>query len=961
MIISIQKLQEKSTQGIIPRIGFKSLSVSLLAAKAMNTLLAFVLVGSFSTSSILAQDHTLLIHKDGAPMATGSNSHGQLGGGEVVQANHPIPSKFGISAVSSGEYHTVYLKSDGTVWATGSNSSGQLGDGTTTSRSNPVEVKNIDGTRLSGVVAISAGFSHTVYLKSDGSVWATGSNSNGRLGDGTTTNRSNPVEVKNSDGTGLSGVIAISAGSSHTVYLKSDGSVWATGSNSNGQLGDGTTTNRSNPVEVKNSDGTGLSDVVGISAGNYHTVYLKSDGTVWGTGLNSTGSLGDGTTTNRSNPVEVKNSDGTGLSGVVTISAGSSHTVYLKSDGSVWATGWNGSGRLGDGTNTRRLNPVEVKYSDGTGLSGVVGISAGNSHTVYVKNDGTVWATGSNSNGQLGDGTTTSRNNPVQVKNSDGTGLSGVIDISAGSSHTVYLNSDGSVWATGVNFDGRLGDGTNTQRLNPVETLQETSGKLSNIIATTSGARHTVYLKSDGTVWATGINDSGELGDGTTTSRSNPVQVTNSDGTGFTGVVEISGGFHHTVFLKSDGTVWATGSNSTGSLGDGTTTNRSNPVQVKNSDGTSLTGVVRISAGKRHSVFLKSDGTVWATGINDSGLLGDGTTTNRSNPVQVTNSDGTGLSGVVAISAGSYHTVYLKSDGTVWATGKNNVGQLGDSTNIDRSNPVEVKNSDGSGLTGVVEISAGDGHTVYVKNDGAVWATGSNSNGKLGDGTTTNRSNPVQVKNSDGTGLSGVIDISAGSSHTVYLKSDGSVWATGGNGYGQLGDGTTTNRSNPVVVKNSDDTGLSGVVGISGGSDHTVYLKSDGSVWATGYNNRGQLGDGTTTDRSNPMQVASTWPEPFGKVYLKTISAGYVHTVYLKSDGSVWATGDNAYGQLGDGTNTDRSNPVEVKNSDGTGFRGVIAISAGNHHTVFLKNDGTVWATGRNYWGQIWRRHENKP
>ena len=222
-----------------------------------------------------------------------------------------------------------------------------------------------------------------------------------------------------------------------------------------------------------------------------------------------------------------------------------------------------------------------MKYSDGTGLSGVVGISAGNSHTVYVKNDGTVWATGSNSNGQLGDGTTTSRNNPVQVKNSDGTGLSGVIDISAGSSHTVYLNSDGSVWATGVNFDGRLGDGTNTRRLNPVETLQETSGKLSNIIATTSGARHTVLIKSDGTVWATGINDSGELGDGTTTSRSNPVQVKNSDGTGFTRVVEISGGIHHTVFFKERWYGLGDGWNNHGQLGDGTTTNRSNPVQVK--------------------------------------------------------------------------------------------------------------------------------------------------------------------------------------------------------------------------------------------------------------------------------------------------------------------------------------------------------------------------------------------
>ena len=403
--------------------------LSHLTPKFPLLLLVWAFVGShiFGNSA----NHTVWIEESGAVKATGSNEYGQLGLEVLRESHHPIPSKFGVVQVAGGGLHTVYLKSDGTVWAAGSNTFGQLGDGTTTDSSNPVQVTNVDGTELSGVIGISAGTAHTVYLKSDGTVWAAGKNTYGQLGDGTTTQRSNPVQVTNADGTSLSGVVGISAGLTHTVYLKSDGTVWVAGSNTSGQLGDGTTTNRSNPVQVTNADGTGLSGVVGISAGQYHTVYLKSDGTVWAAGKNDSGQLGDGTTTQRTNPVQVTNADGTGLNGVVGISTRSEHTVYLKSDGTVWAAGRNVAGQLGAGTTTDSSNPIQVTNADGTGLSGVVAISAGSSHTVYLKSDGTVWAVGWNYHGLLGDGTTTNRTNPVQVTNADGTGLSGVFGISA--------------------------------------------------------------------------------------------------------------------------------------------------------------------------------------------------------------------------------------------------------------------------------------------------------------------------------------------------------------------------------------------------------------------------------------------------------------------------------------------------------------------------------------------------
>ena len=309
-------------------------------------------------------------------------------------------------SIAAGYYHSVYLKSDGTVWAAGRNQYGELGDGTTTQRDNPVQVKNSDGSAFSGVVGIAAGHYHTVYLKSDGTVWAAGRNTNGQLGDGSTTQRNNPVQVKNSDGSALSGVVGIAAGSYHTAYLKDDGTVWAVGYNDQGQLGDGTKTERRNPVQVKNSDGSAFSGVVGIAAGHYHTVYLKSDGTVWGTGGSTEGELGTSETSSTSvgdtfrlNPVQEKDTDGSELKDVLRISANSAYTLYLKSDGTVFS---------------RR---VKTTNNDGSEFNGVVGIAIGPAYAMFLKSDGTVWATGINNYGQLGDGTTQNRHSELITVN----------------------------------------------------------------------------------------------------------------------------------------------------------------------------------------------------------------------------------------------------------------------------------------------------------------------------------------------------------------------------------------------------------------------------------------------------------------------------------------------------------------------------------------------------------------
>jgi len=451
-----------------------------------------------------------------------------------------------------------------------------------------------------------------------------------------------------------------------------------------------------------------------------------------------------------------------------TVAAGHTHSVALREDGTVWAWGANNNGQLGDGTVVNRHIPVQVQN-----LENVIAVAARSNHSIALKEDGTVWVWGGNAFGQLGDGTVVNRHTPVQVQN-----LMNITAIAAGSNHNAALREDGTIWAWGLNTSGQLGDGTAVNRYSPVQVQN-----LTNVTAVAAGGNHSVALREDGTIWAWGTNNQGQLGDGTITNRHSPVQVQNLEN-----VLVIAAGGSHSVALREDGTVWAWGANANGALGDGTTEARHTPVQVQN-----LTNVTAISVGGNHSVALREDGTVWAWGSNGQGQLGDGTITNRHTPVQVQS-----LENVIAIAAAGSRSVALREDGTVWAWGSNRSGQLGDDTTTDRHTPVQVQN-----LENVIAIAAGSDHSFALREDGTVWAWGENASGRLGDGTMTHRHSPVQVQN-----LTNVIIIAAGGSHSVALREDGTVWAWGFNGQGQLADDTIVARRTPVQVLSSDGQGF---------------------------------------------------------------------------------------------------------------------------------------------------------
>jgi alpha-tubulin suppressor-like RCC1 family protein len=327
--------------------------------------------------------------------------------------------------------------------------------------------------------------------------------------------------------------------------------------------------------------------------------------------------------------------------------------------------------------------------------------------------------------------------------------------------------------------------------------------------------------------------------------------------------------------------------------------------------------------------------SVLAWGGNWSGQLGSGNNAGSSTPVGVKN-----LSDVTSVAGGSEHSLALKADGTVWAWGENGSGQLGNGTNADSNTPVQVRLKTSYGLTfpltGVKAIAAGGHHSLALRNDGTVWAWGHNGIGELGIGTYVDKNTAVKV-----TALSGITAIAGGGNHSLALKDDGTVLAWGSDAYGQLGDGVggAANSNNPVQVVN-----LSNVTAIEGGDQHSLALKADGKVRAWGDNTYGQLGNGTLTDSDFPVTVNNL-------ANVKAIAAGNGDSLALRYGGTVMAWGDNTFGQLGNGISglgTKSVNPAPVSN-----LSDVKSIAAGDSHNLALKYDGTMRAWGYNTYGQL--------
>lgn len=684
--------------------------------------------------------------------------------------------------------------------------------------------------------------------------------------------------------------IDISGQGVHLLALAEDGKAWTWGFDNSGTLGQGILiTHTPTPSIIK-----GNISFSKLAAGYYQNIGINgANNSVWTWGEGSYGNLGAGNTTSRSSPVSIY-----GGHLCTNVDSGLRHCAILRaSDGMVLCFGYNAYGNLGDNSRTNRSSPVPIVRNNSYSA-----IACQNYATFAIdSNDGSVWSWGYNVYGNLGDNSTISRSSPVLV-----VGNHSFIDIISGSNHTIALKADGSIWCWGLNNYGQLGDNTTTNRSSPVSVIGGHS-----FISLGIGYYHSLALKADGTLWTWGYNGTGELGQGNTTSKSSPVSIA---GHSFIGA---ESGEFYCAAIKEDGKLYTWGRRDS-TFAVGSAENYTEPKSI-----VSIYSYTTLyKPYSRGPNFIKrNDGTLWGWGYNTYGNIGDNSTTARASPVSVA-----GNKTFANIFTGAEHNVAIEeSTNNLYTWGYNGYGGLGDNTVVNKSSPVLIASG-----TKWIDADAGYHFTVGMDQYFQVWTWGYNSSGALGLGDATNRSTPNLVTSISPNSFYKVIAHYRG---VFLLAFNGSAWCWGYNGYGQLGDNTTTSKSTPVSV-----VGNHSFVDLYAGV-YTIYgLKENGELWAWGYNYWGNFGNGNLSLRSSPVIAA------FGHKF-KKITAGYYHIIGTKADGSVWAWGRNDYGQLGTGDIITRSIPTQINSNIGNDF---IDIKAGAYHTLAYKNNGTIWAWGRN-------------
>ena len=1081
-------------------------------------------------------DFSIAVMKDKTVYGWGYNGYYGLGINSATARVLPtkMHDSYNVIQAQGGYYSTIVLKGDGTVWGTGYNNVGQLADGTTTNKAELVQSINSERNGvLTGIVRVASGRHHTIALKEDATAYIWGYNNNYQLGNNTTKNQTAPIDLKGLANSGIMENISnIGTGPTSTYIEDRAGNVYATGLNKTGELSIASTTTSKVFTVVKNETKTeALKDVVSLGHSTGTTYgFAFDDGTVGITGLGTSGqhanltyassnvitkidfknlyveelyqlnknetktldvksNIGFNLKINKNYTVSKENlkfeslntdivevdnngvikgiSDGkTGVkitdittnietvaqiivgernSNIYKISAGVNHTIALKNDGTVWSWGDNTYGQLGDGgvLTSETENPIQVSGVNGSKyLSDVVDIASGTYFSIALLKNGNVVAWGLNNDGQLGNIGEISRK-PVFVMDYNGNKLSGIVGISASRNHAIAVRADGTVFTWGSNDYGQLGNNTKTSSAYAIQVLDSTGNDyLKDVVQVSAGAAYVSVVKNDGTVWSWGAGASAQMGDGARTQRSLPVQAKN-----VTDVKKVATGCYITLVLKNDGTVWAWGLNRYGQLGIGVSSTsssdanyvRTTAVQVKLNSTDYLTDVVDIGTAYESSFAVTSDGTAYAWGLNNYSQLGIITSSNVNLPTKCLrryyNELEPKIIGLFSNSEPAYTNYMIREDGSILSCGKSNNGQLLDggkyetrsyiedvrtsylevtdkistiklgsskklsvrtvenfnlfakapeygnltwkSTNeniatVDKAGNVIAKkigtttiivtedlhgyraqatinvtnNSENSIATPM--IVQGNSYTAVLKNDGTVWMSGLNSRGQLGNGTLDYTADLTQVKTSENTYLTNIIKISAGDSHMLAMTSNGDVYTWGLNNYGQLGQNSNDNSTYAVKVLSEDGQGfLTNIIDISAGTAHSSAVDKFGNLYTWGKNANYQLGNHTTTARRLPIKVADAYN-------IVKVSCGAEYTMLVRGDGTALGTGLNTSGQLIMGDTTTKFTPLEIGSStEKLIYKDVYDVIAGGTHTLVLREDGKAYSAGLGSSGQL--------
>ena len=677
---------------------------------------------------------------------------------------------------------------------------------------------------------IATGGNHNLVIKADGSLWAWGSNSYGQLGNGELGDEKylfSPIKI-------MDGVVQVAAGSEHTLVIKTDGSLWVWGYNNYGQIGNG----ESSWVDFQTVPIKIMDDVVQMAAGSNHTLAIKTDGSLWGWGYNNYGQIGNGESSwvdFQTVPVKI-------MDDVIQVAAGANHTLAIKTDGSLWAWGYNLYGQLGNGesgSEKKQISPVKI-------MDGVVQVTAGDNHTLAIKTDGSLWGWGYNNYGQIGNGESSwvdFQTVPVKI-------MDDVVQVAAGRDHSVAISSDNTLYGWGINdYAGHLVGGISYATLSPKSIFIGI-----RVIEVDAHSNNTIFLTSNDDVFAFGDNTFGQLGSDNTDSNV-PVKVPIDN------IMDIAAGGNTSFAINSSNSLFGWGFDAEAEIGDVDRKSKTAPVEV---DGAFTQ--IAIGAGS-NSVALKKDNTLWEWGVDCS------------DPSYVNTVPIKTQTGYIQISAGYKRIFGIKEDHSLWAWGDNSYGCVGTGTTDFQKDPVKI-------MEDVIQVSAGTNHTLAIKTDGSFWAWGDNYEGQLGNGQSgggKNKYSPVKI-------MEGVSQAATGTNYSLALKTDGSLWFWG-------------NDEWILPEKIMDDVNQ-----IAGGDKHFFAIKTDGSLWAWGDNYYGQLGNGESGSEKRqypPIKILDS---------VTKVAAGTNHTLAIKSDGSLWAWGSNSHGQLGQGTKNYSETPVFVMN-----------------------------------------------
>jgi alpha-tubulin suppressor-like RCC1 family protein len=471
------------------------------------------------------------------------------------------------------------------------------------------------------------------------------------------------------------------------------------------------------------------------------------------------------------------------------------------------------------------------------------------------------------------------------------------------------------LWVWGNGAFGKLGTNDTTNRSTPVTTF---SGG-TNWKQVSSGGLHTAAIKTDGTLWTWGYGGRAQLGTADAINRLTPV-TTFAGGTNWK---QVSSGYAHMAAIKTDGTLWTWGSGSYGRLGN-LLVDRSTPVTTfaggTNWADTATTepeDLYTLSAGSFHTSAIKTDGTLWTWGRGDFGQLGNSTTNYYIRTPITTFAGGTNWK---QVESNFDFTSAIKTDGTLWTWGNGGQGRLGNAQITNRLTPITTF----AGGTNWKQVSSGGFHTAAIKTDGTLWTWGNGLNGQLGNATLTNTSTPVTTR-AGGTNWK---QVSAGNTHTAAVKTDGTLWIWGDTSQGRLGNAVITgNRSTPVTTF----SGGTNWKQVSAASGFVAAIKTDGTLWTWGNGSSGRLGNSLETNRSTPVTTRA------GGTNWKQVSGGYRHTAAIKTDGTLWTWGNAINGRLGNAVTTgNRLTPITTF-AGGTDWK---QVSSGVFHTVALKDDG---------------------